>query len=265
MIKINGKEFEYHLFPNNEIQIEPVELIENYDNVVSLRYDNSIDLIMLQLIKKDIDNRYPMERARLEMLYIPYERMDRQTKKQMCTCKYICEIINDMMFDTVTVLDPHSNVSAALLNNVIQVSIEDLIYEIMDEVKIDGIFMPDVGAYKKYSELLEDVKLPKFWGNKHRDLETGAITDYDIIGNIDVKDKNILIVDDICVKGYTTLFGAKKLKELGANKVYFYCSHCEDNIHAGQLLKTDYVDHIYTTNSLRFDEHDKITILNTEI
>lgn len=264
MIKLNGKEIKYSLFPNNELKIEPLRYLDNEENKtlqLELIYESSIDIVMLQLIKKYLDDKYSDFCVELLMKYIPYERMDRETKDQMFTCKYFAQIINDLCFIKVTVLDPHSNVSSGVLESLTELNVSDYVWKVMELEKIDAIFLPDVGAYKKYTELLDNIKIPKFWGNKHRDLESGRITSYDIIGDINVKDKNILIVDDLCVKGFTTLFAAKKLKELGADKVFFYCSHCEDNIHSGDLIKTDYVDKIYTTNSLKFDENKKIVKL----
>ena len=266
MIKINGIKQEYDLFPNNEIKIPPVDKWTITDNqnskdiYVEFEYDNSIDIVRLIFIKKHLDNISSANKY-LIMKYIPYERMDRETKNQMFTCKYFCELINDLKFNKVFVLDPHSNVSVGILNNVEQISLENNINYIFNENYIDILCFPDVGANKKYTEILEDIKLPKIWANKHRDINTGRITDYDIVSDVDVKDKTILIIDDICVKGYTTLFCAKKLKELGAKSVIFYCSHCEENIHDGELLKTDYVDKIYTTDSLFVSGHSKINVI----
>jgi ribose-phosphate pyrophosphokinase len=266
MIKVNNYvEIKYSLFPNNEIKIAPLSVNCDNDIKIELFYDNSIDIMNLIFLKKYIDEKYPTNtQVNLYMYYIPYERMDRETYNQMFTCKYFAQLINSLNFSKIFVLDPHSNVSVGALERIIQLDLTYYVRQVIDDERekannIDAIFMPDVGAYKKYSEVLSAIDLPKFWGNKHRDLDDGRITDYDIIGDYIVKDKNILIVDDLCVKGYTTLFAAKKLKELGAKSVIFYCSHCEDNIHAGDLLKTDYVDHIYTTNSLRHDQHSKIT------
>ena len=41
--------------------------------------------------------------------------------------KYFCDIINSLNFKRVWVLDAHSNVSLALLNNVQQMHVEDTI------------------------------------------------------------------------------------------------------------------------------------------
>ena len=93
------------------------------------------------------------------MKYIPYERMDRETSNQIFTCKYFCELINDLKFNKVYILDPHSNVSVGVLNNIKQICLNNYIESILNENSIDVLCFPDVGAYKKYTEILDDINL----------------------------------------------------------------------------------------------------------
>ena len=50
----------------------------------------------------------------------------------------------------------------------------------------------------------------------------------------------------------------KKLKELGASDVRLYITHCEDNIKNGEILKTDVISKVYTTDSICHIEDEKI-------
>lgn len=74
-------------------------------------------------------------------------------------------------------------------------------------------------------------------------------------GQVDqIKDRDVLIIDDICSKGGTFYHSAKKLKELGANKIYLYVSHCENTIYSGELLKDNgLIEKIFTTDSILTD------------
>ena len=260
MIYLNGNLYEYKLFPNQELQmpIYGTEII----NRITLKFENSNDLIALMFLKKYLDN-YNLYNSYtvLELFYIPYERMDRETKHQMFTAKYFGEFINSLNFDRVEVLDPHSNVVMGVLNKAHQINLKYIIFQQIPDW-FDYIFFPDNGAKKKYIELLDPVPKPYFYGDKHRDLNTGKISDYNIFENPELKDKTVLIIDDLCVKGYTALNAAKKLKEMGANRVYFYCSHCENAIFDGEILTTDYIDKVYTTNSLELrQKNEKINII----
>lgn len=260
MVKVNDKVVEIDHFPNGEMKIAPLGLNSN-NFYVELIFESNEDLITLMFVKSYLDDKYFYPNVALYMLYIPYERMDRQTKNQMFTSKYFGNFINSLNFSHICAIDPHSNVSTAVLNRVQEFPIIYYINSIFIRKNIDYIFYPDNGAKKKYVEILEDIKIPYFYGDKHRDLDTGKITDYNVFNAPDLNEKTVLIVDDLCVKGYTTLFAAKKLKELGAKEVYFYCSHCEPAIFDGELLNTDYVDKIYTTNSMIREKHPKIEVL----
>jgi ribose-phosphate pyrophosphokinase len=96
-----------------------------------------------------------------------------------------------------------------------------------------------------------------------RDLANkGQIIDYELKGNLsaeDYKDRNVLIIDDICCLGGTAYNCAKALKEKGVNKVIFYISHCENGIYYGNILKDNTIDKVYTANTMGIEiNSDKI-------
>ena len=107
------------------------------------------------------------------------------------------------------------------------------------------------------------IQKPYAFGLKRRDWETGKIEGLDVAGNVgDIAGKDILIVDDICSRGGTFYFAAKKLKELGANNVYLYVSHCENTILNGEVLNGDLVKRVYTTDSIFTKSHPKIEVFS---
>jgi ribose-phosphate pyrophosphokinase len=105
---------------------------------------------------------------------------------------------------------------------------------------------------KRYSEILK-IPVPYFFGNKKRNLNTGDIIGYELIDCPNIKDKAVLIIDDLCAFGGTFLGASEKLKENGASNVMLYISHCENSIYKGKLLNTDLVSRIFTTNSVLTD------------
>ena len=75
-----------------------------------------------------------------------------------------------------------------------------------------------------------------------------------------VKDRDVLIIDDICSRGGTFYHSAKALKEAGAKNIYLYISHCENTILEGELLTSGLIEKVYTTNSIFTKEHEKIEV-----
>ena len=219
------------------------------DIVIDWFYENDAELFTLICVKRYLDEHFYEVSIHLNMPYIPHARMDRvKNEEDVFTLKYFCEVINSLNFTTVWVRDAHSNVSLALLNNVKEEPISGYITKAILDSNSDVLFFPDEGAMKRYSG---GFQMPYAFGMKKRDWETGKILGLDIINADAVKDKNVLIVDDICSRGGTFYHSAKALKAAGAKSVSLYVTHCEGTITTGDLAASDgLVDHVYTTKSI---------------
>lgn len=268
MIKVNNEIIEQNKFLDGTSAIKYNPIISSESNYhICWQFDNDSELIIVFYLVKHIRSAYPNVDIYLHMPYIPNARMDRiKNTEDVFTLKYFCEFINSLKFKQVYVKNPHSYVSLALINNVVCEDIQCDIYKICDEISSDDdslvLFYPDEGAMKRYSEMFQ---IKYAFGMKKRDWDTGKILSLDIVG--DVKDKRILIVDDICSKGGTFYYSAKALKNAGANDIYLYITHCENSIYYGEIFKSGLIERVYTTDSIfRPDEHRKennrITILN---
>ena len=265
MIKINGEKIEVVKFPNGESLIKDENMLKNLKQLndaveMVVKFESDEDLLHMMFIKKHIDE------MNLETIliipYLPYSRMDRTEGKTVFTLKYICSLINSLNFKKVIVCEPHSDVSIALLD---RCEIANLTLELLETVSKklnfsseDYVFFPDQGAEKRYSKYVKGFKL--LTGIKERDFATGWIKKLDVVGEKPNKDFRVVILDDLCSRGGTFIMSAKKLKELGAKEIYLVVTHCEDTIFDGDILKTDLIDKVYTTNSILNNKHEKIDI-----
>ena len=263
MIKVNNKIIEQNHFPDNT-------LLMKYDGYfgceifdIEWHYENDGEIFALYSITQHIRRVFYKPTINLVMPYCPHARMDRvKNDEDVFTLKYFTEILNSLNFNQVEILDPHSPVCEALINNVLVTAPDYLIEKVLNELNLDLVFYPDEGAMKRYSNLCN---MEYAFGIKKRDWKTGVIKGLDIAGPIDkIKGSNILIIDDICSKGGTFYHSAKTLKEAGAENIYLYITHCENTIFEGELLTSDLISHIYTTNSIFTKEHEKITVLNVK-
>lgn len=286
MIKVNGVPVEIGSFPDGTILMKQGYVDENYAGndkcgipFVDIHwfYENDRELVALIYLTRHIRS-FGYETIDLFMPYIPNARQDRvKNPEDIFTLKYFADIINSLNFNSVTVLDPHSIVSEALINKLRKFSPVNYINQIIQKLNIETIelhnpmdmstkteysltmFYPDEGAMKRYAGM---VNLPYAFGIKKRNWETGQIEGLDVAGAVDeIKGRDILIVDDICSRGGTFYHSAKKLKELGAKDIYLYISHCENTILEGDLLKGDLIKKVYTTNSIFTKSHEKIEVL----
>ena len=121
MVLLNGYTVNIKQFPNGESYADiSKDKINTGANLVELKYESDIDLMMLKYIVdyiRDLPNMRNVP-CNLIMKYIPYSRMDRKEESRLFTLKSIASFINSMNFDCVTVWEPHSDVSVDLINNV---------------------------------------------------------------------------------------------------------------------------------------------------
>lgn len=240
------------MFPDHSllIKLDPDKMFDNRGAIrVEWLYEGDSELFTLICVKRHIDRHYPHCDAVLDMPYIPHARMDRvKSDEDVFTLKYFAEVINSLNFKIVWVRDAHSNVSLALIDNVIDTGVEAYIRKAAELAGADAMFYPDEGAMKRYSDNSEK---PYAFGMKKRDWKTGQILGLDIINAENIVGKDVLIVDDICSRGGTFYHSAKALKAAGAKSVSLYVTHCEETITLGELAASDgLVDHVYTTRSI---------------
>lgn len=253
MIRVGNVEIKQGQFPDGTLLMKFDPNGDEFDSrgnmLVEWYYENDAELFSLICVKRHLDRIYPYSDAVLYMPYIPHARMDRvKSDEDVFTLKYFCEVINSLGFKVVHVRDAHSNVSLALLDNVVEEPINRYVKQAILQSRADVLFFPDEGAMKRYSG---DFDMPYAFGMKKRDWETGKILGLDIINAENIKDKNVLIVDDICSRGGTFFHAAKALKVAGAKSVSLYVTHCEKTIILGEMASTDgLVDHVYTTQSI---------------
>lgn len=254
MIRVENIEVKVNHFPDNTLLLKISDGIQRRcaianDILIEWFYENDAELFTLICVKRYIDENFYDCNIFLYMPYIAHARMDRvKNDEDVFTLKYFCEVINSLNFTIVWVRDAHSNVSLALLNNVKEESVKPFIIDAIGQSNADVLFFPDEGAMKRYSG---GFQMPYAFGMKKRDWETGQILGLDIINAEAVKDKNVLIVDDICSRGGTFYHAARALKAAGAKSVSLYITHCEGTIITGDLAASDgLVDHVYTTKSI---------------
>lgn len=192
--------------------------------------------------------------------FVPGSRQDRlnDSGDYLFTAKFVAGLINARNFNRVTILDPHSDVISALINNVDVVHAVDCIEYLpkLLETKYDCVVSPDAGAEKRASAVAKKLKLPLIHGWKTRDVSTGAITGFGLenLGEF----SHGLVVDDICDGGGTfigltgPLFAQMKTADL-------WTTHGIYSKGTRDLL--EYYDNLYCTDSLTNARQD-ISVAN---
>ena len=264
MIYLNDEKVEVKKFPNGEslINSDTLNIKKDELNKIKFKFESDDDITHLIFLKGHLDEL--RTKCSLEILYMPYSRMDRTEGMTVFTLKYLCRLINSLEFEEVLIYEPHSDVRVALLDrvkviNMTKVLTEKLLNEISGNKEDLYIVYPDAGAAKRYGKQIKYDKV--LTANKERDFKTGFINKLEINGEIKEKEFKAVIADDLCSRGGTFILTAEKLKEMGATEIYLVVTHCEDTIFDGDILTNDLITKVYTTNSILSKEHEKLDIM----
>jgi ribose-phosphate pyrophosphokinase len=274
MIYVNNIPVNVHKFPAGEQSMLDFEAkISNDCRYVPIRwnYEDDSELFTLICVVNHIRDIYSDTIINLHLPYIPHARMDRtKSKSEIFTLKYFAKTINDLNFNKVFVNDPHSDVSVALLDRVINVPITNILGKVIGEINDKNliIYFPDAGAFKRYKDEPALKDFHKCYGEKVRDWKTHRITGLNINMNglnlSNPSEYSVLMIDDIISYGGTFYYSANKLKEEGFGKIYAYSTHTENemlNEEKGTFIKSlndGTVERLFTTNSIFNKEHNKI-------
>jgi len=168
----------------------------------------------------------------------------------------ICPIINSQEFNKVEVLDPHSDVLEACLNNFVKKDNTELARFALTKIdNKDGaqyrtaFISPDAGALKKIFDLAKTFGVENVvTASKVRDIRTGNIIKTELpTMNLDGIEQ-FVIVDDICDGGRTFIELAKVIKQQTDKPIYLIVTH--GVFSAGFKVLFEYFEGIFCTNSI---------------
>lgn len=272
-ILVDEREIKSFNFNGGECHIRlPIDLNKERARI-SANLFNSDDIMKLLLCVDALRRINPAIDTHLTIPYFPYARQDRVCHPgEALSIKVMANLINQLNCNTVTIIDPHSDVTTALINNCIVIKSAGIITNTrLKQIIIDEemqLVSPDAGAEKKtrevsayFSEIGHTIET--FLATKSRDPKTGEISNSQLSG--DVSNKNLIILDDICDGGRTFIELAKVLNEKGANNLYLYVTHGIFSNGDEELKK--YFKHIYCYHQVGKNssiDHEFITYLEGE-
>ncbi len=107
---------------------------------------------------------------------------------------------------------------------------------------------PDVGFAKGAAAYATLLQCPVVIGNKQRTDHTETVQIVEVIG--DVKDKNVLLVDDLTITGHSLIEMARVLKTRGAKDVYAAVTHGVLSKGAGPRIAESDIKTLFTTDTI---------------
>jgi len=243
-------------FPDNELYIRILDDIsKEHVVIVQTTYpdNNIVELFLLQDAVKEAG-------AKKITVVIPYFGYARQDKKfldgEPVSAKAIAKLIS-LNADKVITVDPHKEYILDFFTiPAFSCSAVPEIARYLSQKNIDLLLAPDKGALERVKKASKIIDCDFDYMEKTRiDGTTVELKPK----NLDVKNKNVAIIDDIISTGGTMAKSIKELKNQGAKKVFVSCTH---GLFAGDAIKkieSAGCDELISTDTIK-SEFSKVKI-----
>jgi ribose-phosphate pyrophosphokinase len=223
--------------------------------------DNLMELLMLI----DAAKRASARRITAVIPYFGYARQDRKDQPRVSiTAKLVANLLTRAGADRIITIDLHSAQIQGYFDNPLDhlyaspVLIRELLRKQLTNLTVAS---PDVGGVKTARAYARRLGADLVLVDKRRPAHNVAEI-VNIIG--EVKDKNLVIVDDMIDTGNTFLKCAETLKAKGALDIIGVCVH---PVFSGDILeridKSPAISKLYVTDTIPLKAHsDKINVVS---
>lgn len=217
-------------FSDGEVFVNINETVRGSDVFVVQSTSNPVnDNLMELLIMIDAFKRASAGRITAVIPYFGYARQDRKAKaRDPISAKLVADLIATAGADRVLTMDLH----APQIQGFFNIPVDHLLgvpvlakyfkNEFKEILSDTVVVSPDLGSVTRARNFAQRLDVPIAIIDKRRP-KANVSEVMNIIGEI--KDKNVILVDDMIDTAGTIVHGATALMERGAKKVYACCTH----------------------------------------
>lgn len=264
-------------YPDNSHYVQ----VEEFSDKLIFRIDSYEDLWTLRQIKDVCDHNKVKVNLIIPRLF-DAQADKRFNENESANLKLVCEFINNMKWESVTIFHPHNQEAIEMaIDDVKVIDNQYFINQVLNDLYLDFrpdkkllekledhliLMSTDAGGFKPLMKLCDKLKWrgETFSASKSRKYEQGSSKLIQQIDKEDFQGKDILIIDDICVNGGTFLGLAKMLKEKNCGKLFLAVSHLTVD-EPNRLLFSSF-DKIFITDSKNTKiNHEKLVQLEINL
>lgn len=256
-------------FSDGEISVNINETVRGADVfVVQSTCEPVNDNLMELLILIDAFKRASAGRITAVIPYYGYARQDRKAKaRDPITAKLVANLITSAGADRVLTMDLHASQIQGYfdipLDHLLGVPILSKYFQEMNFNEEEVVVVsPDLGSVTRARKVADRLHAPIAIIDKRRP-KANVCEVMNVIG--DIKDKTVILVDDMIDTAGTITNGANALMDLGAKEVYACCTHAVLSGPAVERIQKSAIKELVTLNTVRISEEkrlDKIKILS---
>ena len=244
-------------FSDGEFAVSYEESIRGRDIfLVQSTFPNSDNLMEL-LLMIDAAKRASAKSINAVIPYFGWARQDRKDKPRVSIgAKLVADLLRVAGIDRLITMDLHADQIQGFFDvPVDHLYASGVILPYLQSLKLDNIVIasPDVGGSKRANTYAKYLGCPLVLCNKTR-ARANVVESMQIIG--DVKDKNVVIIDDMVDTAGTITKAADIIadimKEAGAKSVRACASHCVMSGPASERIQNSALEEMVFTDSIPY-------------
>lgn len=223
------------------------------------------DNLMELLLMIDAAKRASAQAIAAVIPYFGWARQDRKDKPRVSiAAKLVTDMLTVAGIDRCITMDLHADQIQGFFNlPVDHLFASSIFIPYIESLHLENLVIasPDVGGAKRANTFAKYLKAPLVLCHKLRS-KANVVAQMTIIG--DVKDKDVVLIDDMVDTAGTICKAADLMKESGARSVRAVASHAIMSGPANERVMDSALDEIIFTNSIPFDTEKcpKATVLS---
>ena len=241
-------------FADGEFEVSFEESIRGAEVYLIQSTFPNCDNLMELLLMIDAAKRASAKSIIAVVPYFGWARQDRKDKPRVSIAsKLVADLLSTAGIDRLITMDLHADQIQGFFNVPVDHLYASSVYipyikslQLKDMV----IASPDVGGAKRANNYAKYFDCPSVLGHKQR-AKANVVANMTIIG--DVKDKNVVLVDDMIDTAGTICKAANLMKENGAKTVRALASHAIMSGPACQRVMDSALEEVIFSDSIPFD------------
>ena len=232
---------------NESVRGDDVYVVQFFDDPESPRSVN--DNLMALLTAINAAHQADAERITVVIPQFPYARQERKKARESITARQVCRFIEISGATRTITLDLHSPAIGGFFE---RATLDDLhaskplneYFKTIHNLQNLTVVSPDVGSAERARTLSRALGCDMAICDKERDYSRpGTVKMVRLVG--DVKDRDVLMVDDMIATGGSIIEAAATCKRLGARDIYLGCSLPFFNGNAIERLEAAYREGVF--------------------
>ena len=241
-------------FADGEFEVCFEESIRGQDVFLVQSTFPNADNLMELLLMIDAAKRASAKTVNAVIPYFGWARQDRKSKPRVSiAAKLVADMLSVAGISRMITMDLHADQEQGFFNvPVDHLYASSVLLPYIQSLNLENLVIatPDVGGTKRASTYSKYLKCPLVLCNKSR-KKANEVASMEIIG--DVKDADVVLVDDIVDTAGTITKAADLMKANGARTVRAIASHCVMSGPASERVQNSALEEMVFTDSIPYD------------